>query len=80
MRTFVIAALIIGAASVIPREAKAQYAPWCAGYDLTGSSNCGFYTFAQCQADISGIGGWCYRNPAAGARASRRKPSYRYYR
>ena len=79
MRALFISALIIGVTAVIPYEAKAQYAKWCAGYDLTGSSNCGFYTFAQCQADISGVGGWCYRNPATKARASaRRRAAYRY--
>jgi hypothetical protein len=77
MRALFLSALIIGVTAVIPYEAKAQYSRWCAGYALTGSSNCGFATRAQCQADISGVGGWCYRNPAATARASGRKPSYR---
>ena len=78
MRALILSGLIIGVAAVIPYEAKAQYAKWCAGYDLTGSSNCGFYTFAQCQADISGVGGWCYRNPATARASSRRKAAYRY--
>jgi hypothetical protein len=36
---------------------------WCANYD-DQSRNCGFATFQQCQADISGVGGICSRNPA----------------
>jgi hypothetical protein len=35
--------------------------PWCAYYNNTGT-NCGFQTFAQCEADISGIGGACQPN------------------
>ncbi len=31
---------------------------WCAIYG-TGSRNCGFSTFQQCQASVSGIGGSC---------------------
>jgi hypothetical protein len=40
--------------------AKAQ--PWCAYYDAY-TYNCGFYTFEQCLATISGVGGACRRNP-----------------
>ena len=38
--------------------------PWCAYYDghFGGASNCGFYTYQQCLATISGIGGWCQPN------------------
>ena len=35
---------------------------WCANY-YDQSRNCGFATFQQCEADISGIGGMCSRNP-----------------
>jgi len=43
--------------------AHAQNYPWCAYYGgPDGARNCGFETFAQCQADISGIGGSCQRN------------------
>jgi len=38
---------------------------WCAYYP-GGSSNCGFYSFEQCQATVSGIGGFCNRNPFSG--------------
>ena len=33
-----------------------------AGHDR-GGTNCGFYSFEQCQATVSGIGGFCMRNP-----------------
>jgi hypothetical protein len=64
MRTLLIIAAIAGAVSVLPaNEAKAQYQPWCAFYSRGGGSNCGFYTHAQCLANVSGIGGICQPNP-----------------
>jgi hypothetical protein len=36
----------------------AQAGSWCAHY-RNGATNCGFNTFAQCQAAISGVGGYC---------------------
>ena len=40
---------------------------WCAQYSMQGGgSNCGFYSFEQCQATVSGIGGFCMRNPFSG--------------
>jgi hypothetical protein len=36
--------------------------PWCAAYS-SRTKNCGFVTFEQCLATISGIGGFCERNP-----------------
>jgi hypothetical protein len=38
-------------------------AAWCAHYDVS-TTNCGFHTFAQCQANISGVGGYCAPNYA----------------
>jgi len=29
---------------------------------MGGSMNCGFSTYEQCQANVSGIGGFCIRN------------------
>ena len=34
---------------------------WCAAY-RNGSNNCGFTTFEQCQASVSGVGGSCVPN------------------
>jgi hypothetical protein len=38
---------------------------WCAesGGRNGGFSNCGYYTFRQCMAAISGVGGTCRPNP-----------------
>jgi len=39
----------------------ADAAPWCAEYGF-GGTNCGFYSFEQCQAARSGNGGFCSGN------------------
>jgi uncharacterized protein DUF3551 len=44
--------------------AEAQNYPWCAQYGIRGGArNCGFVTYQQCMATISGLGGYCERNP-----------------
>jgi hypothetical protein len=35
-------------------------APWCANYGRR--TNCGFYSFEQCMATVSGNAGFCTRN------------------
>jgi hypothetical protein len=66
MRTATVFAVIIAALSLTAHAASAQAReyPWCARYD-TWSYNCGFTTFGQCLATISGAGGICERNPRA---------------
>jgi hypothetical protein len=54
--------VVLGAAG----PATADPYRWCAQYSgrgLGGSSNCYFMTLAQCQAAISGVGGYCSPNP-----------------
>ena len=54
----VLSLIIIGA--LLNTPTRAQNYPWCAIYnDGSGSKNCGFASFQQCQADVSGIGGFC---------------------
>jgi hypothetical protein len=63
-----LAVLVIGAAD---RASASEY-PWCADYNVRGgATNCGFDTYEQCRATVSGIGGFCrhnlfYRGPVAG--------------
>ena len=66
----VLAALMAFAA--LPAKAEVEY-PWCAQYGRFGTqaTNCGFSTYRQCLATISGIGGYCARNPRYQARAKR---------
>ncbi len=57
--------ILVGIAAIGTR-AEAQNYPWCAYYsggdDDGGGTNCGFTTFEQCMATVSGIGGFCMRN------------------
>jgi len=61
------------AAGIEPAGAEITY-PWCAQYGGKrdgGGRNCGFWTFQQCMATVSGTGGFCeanamYRGPQPG--------------
>jgi tetratricopeptide (TPR) repeat protein len=50
--------------AVLASPAAAAEPAWCAAY-RNGSNNCGFYTYEQCMAAVSGVGGFCNRNPDA---------------
>jgi hypothetical protein len=60
--SFVIAAAL-ALTALSGREAAA--AAYCAysGGATGGWENCGFYTWEQCLANVSGMGGYCMRNP-----------------
>jgi hypothetical protein len=62
MRAAPIAAITFAAVFLSSGLARAD-GTWCAQYG-TGFSgkNCGFYSFDQCRASVSGIGGFCQRN------------------
>jgi hypothetical protein len=60
MRLLLTLGVLLFAAGMDTRAARAQ--PWCAYYDAY-TYNCGFYTFEQCLATVSGVGGVCRRNP-----------------
>ena len=56
---------LVGAVTVLGTPAHAQNYPWCAQYSgraLGGAQHCGFVSFAQCMATVSGIGGFCVQN------------------
>jgi uncharacterized protein DUF3551 len=60
------APVLFGVAMVTMANAPAaaiEY-PWCADYNLRGgATNCGFMTWEQCRATVSGVGGYCRQNP-----------------
>ena len=63
--------LLVGATTIVTvlsanNIAQAVEYPWCAYYGGRefSATNCGFSTFAQCRATVSGIGGSCQPNPA----------------
>jgi hypothetical protein len=64
MKALILAFGIFLAASALCTPARAQNYPWCAYYAGAGGSgeNCGFSTFQQCLATLSGMGGFCNRN------------------
>lgn len=67
---------IIFVALLLSSVAAHSDGTWCAHYSSpAGGTNCGFYSFAQCQATVSGIGGFCQRNPFSGYS---REPRRRY--
>jgi hypothetical protein len=64
-------------------SAEAQNYPWCALYGAKGGGqNCGFTTFQQCQAALSGGADFCQPNtqyvPPPGPHPSTRVRSYPY--
>ena len=80
MRSAVLGVLF-GVAVFASGPARAQNYPWCAYYEMGddgGGTNCGFVSYQQCMATLSGMGGSCVENntyvPPGGrtARAGRR--------
>jgi Protein of unknown function (DUF3551) len=67
-----------------PASAQSPYSyPWCSKQTVGRSSvttSCYFTSHAQCMTTVSGIGGWCYQNPAYnGARNLVPTPRRRHY-
>ena len=73
---FCLPALALIAGTVLTGPAQAQNYPWCAQYGTgMGGMNCGFVSFAQCMATVSGIGVFCivntqYQPPAGPLRSA----------
>ena len=61
MRTIILATAALAAASLTTSIPAHADGPWCAR-DVLDGTNCGFYSYAQCRADIVGIGGSCVPN------------------
>jgi hypothetical protein len=77
MRHVLIAgALIVAALALAGSTAQAREYPWCARYGWT-TYNCGFDTYNQCLATISGVGGYCERNPRFANDEQRPRKRYR---
>ena len=66
MRILLLTLGILGSMFAFASSAEAQNYPWCAEYgggDMGGGgTNCGFTTYEQCMATLSGMGGFCNRN------------------
>lgn len=77
IRLALLALAVIVASAAASTGAQAQNYPWCAYYgNGDRGTNCGFVSFAQCLADVSGIGGFCQPNnlyqPPTGPHRTRR--------
>jgi hypothetical protein len=73
----------VALATLATTPALADKAPWCAqfgGGRGGGGTECLYYSFAQCQASLSGMGGRCFQNPWLGSssRDSRSGDGRRY--
>ena len=63
---YVLAMLAVASVTAFatPASAQGQNSQWCADYGRDSATNCGFSTYEQCRATISGFNaGTCYRNP-----------------
>jgi hypothetical protein len=77
MKKWIGIGVVLTAMTAGTSASQARTYPWCAVYDWS-TRNCGFVSFQQCRATVSGVGGICQRNPFA-ARADDR-PRRRHYR
>jgi Protein of unknown function (DUF3551) len=87
MRISLLILVVLAVGVCIEKPAEARSYPWCAYYNMGGfggATNCGFATWQQCQAAISGVGGSCGANPmyqpSRGTYLSTRPPSRDRYR
>ena len=75
MRTLALVSITLAMLSISTIGALAD-GTWCANYGTGPGMNCGFYSFEQCRATVSGIGGFCQPNPFA-ANGATREPQRR---
>jgi Protein of unknown function (DUF3551) len=68
--------LVIGAVAslILAMTASVQAeGSWCVNKGGTGSVNCGFYSFQQCRASVSGGASFCTQNGYRSQNDSRRR-------
>ena len=69
-------AIVLGAGLISACSNSARYrAPWCTNFGDGGVDECSYATFEQCQTAVSGVGGFCTRNPSYSADGTRQRPS-----
>jgi hypothetical protein len=76
MRTLFIAAFAALILSLAGGNAARADGSWCAEYFGRGGTNCGFHSYGQCKATVSGIGGLCRPNPWVAQGYNRRGRRY----
>jgi hypothetical protein len=70
-RPIVVCGILAMLAFAVP-SSRPAHAGWCATY-RNGGNNCGFANFAQCQAAVSGVGGFCASDGSPDAKPARRE-------
>jgi hypothetical protein len=61
-------------------SAQAQNYPWCAHYGTPyDDTSCGFVSYEQCMASVSGIGGFCEKNDTYKPPLAVRPQTYRHH-
>jgi len=64
MRVSLVILGVFAAVVCIEPSAQARNGGWYANYNMGGgATNCGFATFQQCMAAVSGVGGSCSPSP-----------------
>jgi len=64
MRLLALIAAGVTLAAAVPSISHADPYRWCAQYTgRDAARNCGFVTYGQCRASVSGVGGYCEENP-----------------
>jgi hypothetical protein len=61
MRAIALVSITLATLSISVIRARAK-GSWCANCGGNGGTNCGFYSYQQCAAAISGNGGFCSQN------------------
>jgi hypothetical protein len=73
MRTIALVSIALAMLTMSTIGARAD-GSWCANYGTGPGANCGFYSYQQCMAALSGNGGVCVQNNFYGtARDPRRR-------
>jgi hypothetical protein len=66
MRRSIFSVVILTALAAVAAPAAAPQSPtsfpWCMK-GARGGTSCYFYSYQDCAATVSGLGGWCIRNP-----------------
>ena len=72
-------AVAVVAMNLLAPTAQADPYRWCAmygGFRGASAQNCYFVTLHQCRAAVSGVGGYCKRNPFYDGRPVRTPEDY----
>jgi len=80
MRQLCLASVAAMVVAMSATPTLADKAPWCAqfgGSAMGGGTECLYYSYAQCQATLSGMGGRCFQNPWLGSSSRDSRSGYR---